>query len=214
MSDAKTASWIAALERARTELEGALSADDTWRRRGAGRSDANRAAYERELGGNPVYLCWLQVNEAIEKLRREIDVGAWTEAGATTARRRASLRDVLEHIRGDAALPRGCEPQAAAADGRRSEPSEEPPSGPEPPSTANPAGAAMPPAGTAHASPEAEEATVSFVIRERAPPASPAGQGGDASAQKEPVPHEAGAAKEPEDDLGTEAEVVIVPRRR
>jgi hypothetical protein len=185
LSDTKTASWIAALERARAELERALAADGLLPPpRGPG-SGTDRPGEEHALGTNPVYRCWQQLNEAIDELRRR------ARAVPATARRRVSLRDVLERIRGDADLPQGTEPQADVAS---VDPLDPP---------------AAPPVEAGSALPEAEEATVSFVIREPARPQAPA-QDDAASAAGKPLP----PTREPEPNPGAEAEVVIVPRRR
>jgi hypothetical protein len=174
VSDTKTASWIAALERARAELESVLCADARRRAPRGAAGDAGWASYEKALATNPVHRCWAQLSDAIEELRRRPQA----EAG----RRRISLRDVLEHIRSDDASER---PAAAPAG-----------AGPTPPEPAPPG---------------AEEATVSFVIREPARAVPVAGNGSGASAGKTPAPP---AEREPVPDPGAEAEVVIVPRRR
>jgi hypothetical protein len=207
VSDTETASWIAALERARTELETALSVDAPWQAPRGAAGDADWAGYETALAGNPVYRCWAQLNEAIDHLRRQAQ--APSQAETTGGRHRVSLRDILEHIRTDPALLGGAETPAAAAAGTpqtevataaRSDPGQ-------------PGGAPLAQAGRA----PPEEAAVSFVIREpaRRPPAS--GIGGGASTPRQPTaPVAAPRAPElePEPDSGAEAEVVIVRRRR
>jgi hypothetical protein len=195
VSHTKTASWIAALERARAELERALSADGP--SRGAD-GDTDRAGDERALGANPVYCCWEQLNEAIDELRRR------TQAAQVSAQRRVSLRDVLEHVRSDAGLLQGAEPQAGVARAGWRGVAWGAPSELEPP--------AAPSVHAGPAPPEAEEATVSFVIREPARPPPAAGHGADASGAKQLTPPP--DPQEPEPDPGAEAEVVIVPRRR
>jgi hypothetical protein len=195
VSDTKTASWIAALERARAELEGALSVDAHWRAPRRSTGDADRSGHEKTFGANPVYRCWVQLSEAIVELRRQ------AQADASPGRPRVSLRDVLKHIHSDPTLL--AEPQAAAADPGRIEAAQAPPCDPGLPAT--------PPAQVGHAPPEAEEATVSFVIREPIRPAPVAGHGRAASAAKKATPPE---GREPEPDPGAETEVVIVPRRR
>jgi hypothetical protein len=207
VSDTETASWIAALERARTELETALSVDAPWQAPRGVAGDADWAGYETALAGNPVYRCWAQLNEAIEHLRRQARAPSQVEA--TAGRRRVSLRDVLEHIRNDPVLLEGAEAPAAATETPRIEVTPAPAgSDPELPASA-------PLAEPGRAPPA--EATVSFVIREsaRRPPA--AGMGGAASTPREPTvpaPPPRVPEPEPESDPGWEAEVVIVPRRR
>jgi hypothetical protein len=195
VSDTKTASWIAALERARAELERALSSDGLPR---GTDGDADRAGDERALGANPVYRCWEQLNEAIDELRSR------AQAAQASAQRRVSLRDVLEQVRGDAGLLQGAEPQAGVARAGRRVVAWGAPSELDPP--------AAPSVEAGPAAPEAEEAMVSFVIREPARPPPAAGHGGDASGAKQLTvpPH----TQEPEPDPGAEAEVVIIPRRR
>jgi hypothetical protein len=213
VSDTETASWIAALERARAELEGALAADPRWRAlRGAG-AETSRAAHAQALAGNPVYRCWQQLSGAIEELRRQAQAGAnaGAQAGPAPARRRIALRDILAHIRSDPALE-DARPQAAASEPEPTEPARTAASIGGPASTPGPRGPATPAEGPADSVPmESEEATVSFVIREPARPAPVAGMSGEPSGPKEPSPPE---TAEPESDLGVEAEVVIVPRRR
>ena len=206
MSDTETASWIAALERARIELETALSVDAPWQAPRGAAGDADWAGYETALAGNPVYRCWAQLNEAIEHLRRQAQVPSQAEASA--GRRRVSLRDVLEHIRNDPLLLEGAEAPAAAAETPRIEVAPATGSDPELPASA-------PLAEPGRAPPA--EATVSFVISEpaRQPPA--AGVGGAASTPREPTVPAAlprVPESEPESDAGREAEVVIVRRRR
>jgi hypothetical protein len=188
VSDTKTASWIAALEQARAALEQALSADGHWRALREDVAPSGLTEHERALAANPVYRCWEQLNGAIEELRRR-------QTGPTSARRRVSLREVLEHIHSDAELsgapPQPPESAVAQAKPARTEPAD--------------ASAGL----NVNVAPEPEEATVSFVIHEPARAAPVAGHGGEASVPEEPPPAEA-----PESDLGTEAEVTIVPRRR
>ena len=209
MSDTETTIWIAALERARAELESALAVDVHWRALRAAGAETGRAAHEQALAENPVYRCWQQLNGAIEELRRKTQAGA--QSGLAPLRRRIALRDILEHIRGDPAL-QDAGAHAAASEPERTERARTAASGAEAVSTPGPGGLAAPAAGRAgNVPPEAEEATVSFVIREAARPAPVAGQSGEPSGPKEPAPPE---AAEPEPDLGVEAEVIIVPRRR
>jgi hypothetical protein len=206
VSDTETASWIAALERARTELEIALSVDAPWQAPRGAAGDADWAGYETALAGNPVYRCWAQLNEAIEHLRRQAQAQARSQAEAPAGRRRVSLRDVLEHIRNDPALLEGTEMRASAAETPRTEVAPAARSDPELPGSA-------PLAETVRAPPEPEEATVAFVIREPARPAPAAAINGGASTPKQPtVP--AAPPRVPEPDPGAEAEVIIVPRRR
>ena len=207
MSDTKTASWIAALERARAELERALSADEHWRGLREGGAQSSRPdhahGHERALADNPVYRCWQQLNGAIDELRK-------AQAGPTTARRRVSLREVLEHIRSDAGLPQDAQAQPAFFEVARTEPTRAEPADAAPPSTSMEGGPGTSAAGPAvNAALEPGEATVSFVIREPARAAPVAGRGGEASAPRGPTPPE-----EPKSGLGAEAEVTIVRRRR
>jgi hypothetical protein len=190
VSDTKTASWIAALERARAELSRALSADPRWRTPRGAASNADWASYDKAFWANPVYRCWAQLNEAIQDLRRQ------AQADATAGRRRVSLRDVLEHIPSDAAPLQGSEPRVMAPEAKQADPPEAAPS--EPQSRAE----------AGHPPPEPGEATVSFVIREPARSAPVAGDNSKASAAKKPTP------PAPEPNASAEAEVVIVPRRR
>ena len=203
MSDTETATWIAALERARTELETALSVDAPWQAPRGAAGDADWAGYETALAGNPVYRCWTQLSEAIEHLRRQAK--AQSQAEAPAVRRRVSLRDVLEHIRNDPALLEGT--RAAAAETPWTEVAPAARSDPELPGSA-------PLAETVRAPPEPEEATVSFVIREPARRAPAAGIGGASTPRQPTVPAAPPRVPEPEPDPGTEAEVVIVLRRR
>jgi hypothetical protein len=208
VSDTETTSWIAALERARTELESVLAADARWRALEEAGAEASRPAHEEALAENPVYRCWQQLNGAIEELRRKIQSGA--HAGPAPLRRRIALRDILEAIRGDPAL-QDAGARAAASEPAGTEPAQTAGSGVEPMSTPRPDGPATPAEARADDVPEPEEATVSFVIREAARPAPAVGQSGEPSGPKEPVPPE---TAEPEADLGVEAEVTIVSRRR
>jgi hypothetical protein len=193
--DTKTAGWIAALERARAELERALEADGVLPASRGADGDTNRAACKGALGADPVYRCWEQLSGAIDELRR------LAQAAPTTARRRVSLRDVLEHVRSDAGLLQGAKPQVGGAKAGQAGVAAAP-SGLEP--------LAAPFAEAGSVPLEAEEATVSFVIREpaRSPPV--ALHGGEALAAKMPKPPQ----EQPEPDPSAEAEVVIVPRRR
>lgn len=193
MSDTETASWIAALERARAELECALPVDAPWQalREADG---VDRAGCEAALARNPVYRCWAQLNEAIGHLRQQAHA-------APPGRRRVSLREVIEHIRIGPALPQPAAPRSEAA-GTQTGAASAPRSNPGLP-------AAAPVADGGHAPPEPEEAAVSFVIREPAPPPLAARDRTEAAAAKKPIPPEP-----PEPNPGTEAEVVIVPRRR
>jgi hypothetical protein len=212
VSDTETTGWIAALERARAELERALAGDPHWRALREAGAETGRAAHEQALAGNPVYRCWEQLNGAIEALRRGARSGAraGAQAGPAPARRRIALRDILEHIRGDPALEEAGA-HAAASEPWRTEPARTAASGAEPASAPGPGEPATPAEGRADGVPvEPEEATVSFVIREPARPAPAAGESGVPSGP-EPAPPE---TAEPEPDLGAEAEVVIVPRRR
>jgi hypothetical protein len=182
LQDTKTASWIAALERARAELEGALKVADDADARG------------QEPAGNPVYRCWEQLNLAIEELRR-----------SPPALRRVELRHVLAQIRsgaaGDAAPP------PAKADGPTPpvqgdaaplSPLEDGASG------ASPAGLGIPPVGL-------EEASVTFVVRERARPARASDSAEASPLRAEPDPHE---PDDPHDGPGAEARVTIIKRTR
>jgi hypothetical protein len=209
VSDTETTGWIAALERARAELESALGADRHWRAlQGAG---ASRAAHEQALAENPVFRCWQQLNGAIDELRRRGQSGA--QAGPASARRRIALRDILERIRSDPAL-QDAGPQAAASESERRHPARTAASDAEPPAARGPGRHPAPGEGRADSAPveaEPEEATVSFVIREAARRGPAPGQSGESSGPKEPAPPE---TTEPEADLGVEAEVIIVPRRR
>lgn len=206
MSDIKTASWIAALERARAELEGALSVDALWRAPRGAPGDTDWAGYDKARRTNPVYRCWAQLNEAIDELRKP-------QAEPAAVRRRISLRDVLEQIRSNSPLVPGSEPEAAASPAEGTVMAQTPPPpGPEPTSAASsPPGPATPPTGSGPMPPEAEEATVSFVIREPIRPAPAAGQRGERTPPKQPAPP---IISGPEPDPGAEAEVVIVRRRR
>jgi hypothetical protein len=208
VSDTETPSWIAALERARTELEIALSVDAPWQAPRGAAGDADWAGYETALAGNPVYRCWAQLNEAIEHLRRQAQAQARSQAEAPAGRRRVSLRDVLDHIRNDPVLLESAETGPAAAGTPWIEVAPAARSDPERPGSA-------PLAETVRAPPEPEEATVSFVIREPARRAPAAGIGGGASTPRQPTVSAAPPrVPEPEPDPGTEAEVVIVLRRR
>jgi hypothetical protein len=199
VSDTRTASWIAALERARAELERDLPADGRWRGHGEGGALPTHREGERALADTPVYRCWVQLSAAIEELRN-------AQVESVTARHRVSLREVLERIRADAGLP-DVEPRPPMSDVPQTEtvgtePAEAAPSAPSTESGLD-APSAKPAVSTP---PETEEATVSFVIREPvgvAPAASHAG--GAATVPKEPP------AEEP--DLGAEAVVTIVRRR-
>jgi hypothetical protein len=186
----ETTSWIAALERARAELEAALATDPRWS--GAGSTDLDGRRWQP--GYNLVYRCWAQLNEAIEALRK-------AQAGpATPARRRVSLREVLQHIRADAEPPRT---GPADAGGRGA-------------ASAAPAvnAAPAPERAAEGASGEAPEAAeVSFVIREPARAAPAAGDHGSEASAREPLPPRV-APEPPDPDLNAEAEITIVPRRR
>ena len=208
MSDTKTTSWIAALERARAELERSLSADEHWRGLREGGAQSSRPDYapghERALAGNPVFRCWEHLNEAIEELRK-------AQAGPTTARRRVSLREVLERIRSDVELQEA-PAQPTVSEVARTKPTGMEPPGAAPPSASMEGGLGIPSARpTVDMAPEPEEATVSFVIRKPARAAPVAEHGSEASAPKEPPPP---AAPELEPEPDAEAEVTIVPRRR
>jgi hypothetical protein len=209
VSDIKTASWIAALERARAELEQALGADPRRRAPHGALGDADWAGYERALEGHPVLHCWAQLNRAIEDLRQ---AQAEAQAEAAVARRRVSLRDVLEQLRRDPILLQDAERHGAASDAARTE-AGTPASDPPPPMA--PSGMPAPPKASDRAPPEAEEASVSFVIREPARSAPMAGNQGKAPAPGGPasLPETPKAAKA-EPDPGAEAEVVIVSRQR
>jgi hypothetical protein len=214
VSDTETTSWIAALERARAELESALEADAHGRALRRAGAETGRTAHEQQaLAENPVYRCWQQLNGAIEEQRRKVQSGA--QAGPAPARSRIALREILERIRSDPALEDALQdagPQAAASEPECPEPARAAASGAEPASTPGPGGLATPAEGRPDSVPmevEPEEATVSFVIREPARPAPAAGRSGEPSGPKEPAPPETA-----EPDLGVEAEVIIVPRRR
>jgi hypothetical protein len=201
VTETETERWIAALERARAELETALAADPHWLALRA--AEAARAEHAQALAGNLVYRCWAELDAAVAALRRETHRGASSPA---QGRRRVSLRDVLEHIRTDHMLqdtmlqdtgPQAASPAEAAA---ASSP------GPDGPATPLEAGSVEP-----------EEATVSFVIREPARPPADARQAGEEPMPTQPaVPPAATEAPkaEPDPDPGAEAEVTIVPRRR
>lgn len=206
MSDTKTTGWIAALERARAELERDLSAEERWRGHGEGGAPPGDRERERALADSPVYRCWEQLNAAIEELRN-------AQAGPAIARHRISLREVLERIRADAGLTEA-EPQPPVSDGvpparpAGMEAAQAPPSAP---STESRLG--VPPAKSTvtmppEMEPEMEEATVSFVIREPVRGAPAASHVGEAALIPEEPP-----AEEPEPDPGAEAEVTIVRRR-
>jgi hypothetical protein len=188
VSDTETERWIAALERARAELEAALAAEPHWL--ALREAVAAHAEHERALAGNPVYRCWTELDSALAALQR----GLHGETGGAARRRRVSLRDVLEHLRGETAV------QAAKTESHAP-----------PPSPPEPASPGMPPAGASDLQPEAEEATVSFVIREPVRPG--AGQDSDDTAAPVP-PTAAPEPPKPEHGEGIEADVTIVPRRR
>jgi hypothetical protein len=203
VSDTKTTGWIAALERARAELERDLSAEERWRGDGEGGAPPGHRERERAPADSPVYRCWEQLNAAIEELRK-------AQAGPATARHRISLREVLERIRADAG-PSEAEPPPPVSDGvpqtkpAGMEAAQAPSSAP---STESRLG--VPPAQSTatmpEIEPEMEEATVSFVIREPVRAAPAASDVGEAAVVPEEPP-----AKEP--DPGAEAEVTIVRRR-
>jgi hypothetical protein len=204
VSDTKTTGWIAALERARAELERDLSADERWRGQGEGGAPPGHRERDRALAESPVYRCWEQLNAAIEELRA-------VQAGPAPARHRVSLREVLERIRADAGLAEA-EPQASVSDGvRQTKPARMEPAGTAPSAPSTESGLGRPPAKSAaimppEMEPEMEEATVSFVIREPVRAAPAASQIGEAASIPEEPP-----AEEP--DPGAEAEVTIVRRR-
>jgi hypothetical protein len=142
LQDTRTANWIAALERARAELEGVLKDDD----------DAD--AHGQELAGNPVYRCWERLNLAIEELRQ-----------SPPAVRRVELRHILAQIRSEAA-GEAAPPPAEADRSARPARGDVAPLAPleDGASDAPPAGFGIPPV-------DHDEAHVTFVVRERARPA-------------------------------------------
>jgi hypothetical protein len=182
VQDTTTKSWIAALERARAELEGVLRPGD----------DAD--AHGRARAGNPVYRCWEQLNLAIEELRR-----------SPPAQRRVELRHILAQIRSDAAgeapLPAAADrPTPAAAQGDATPLC--------PPEDGAPDG---PPTGLRIPSVYPEEASVTFVVRERVRPTRPSDA---AEAPPPPAEPDADEPQDPHDGPGAEARVTIVRRTR
>jgi hypothetical protein len=182
LRDIKTESWIAALERARAELESVLKVGD----------DAD--AHGQERAGNPVYQCWERLNLAIEELRR-----------SPPATRRVELRHILAQIRSEAAGK--ATPQPAEAD--RPTPPAQGDAAPLSPLGDDASDA--PPAGFGIPTVDLEEASVTFVVRERARAAR---------ASDSPAAHPPPAAPgpdepdDPHDDAGAEARVTIIKRKR
>ena len=228
MSDDRTRRWLGALERARAQLEIALSADKDWRALGLATSRASRLAHERALSGNPVYQAWDLLGHALTEMhaggpagggsepaapRRTKDHPAGSAQPAQAARRRIELRDVVEHIHRDAALG-GRKPAAVDRDRDRTAPAAT--ARPRPPSGIEDDGPFRPSGARPTAAVE-EEATVSFVIREpeRSGRADAAPVGPDLG-EEQPPGEAAGpdAAADAEDAQDAEAQVVIVPRSR
>jgi hypothetical protein len=182
LRDTKTESWIAALERARAELEGVLKVAD----------DAD--AHGKERGRNPVYRCWQQLNLAIEELRR-----------SPPALRRIELRHVLAQIRSEMAGETTPPPAEACRPAL-------PALGDAAPLFPMDDGAPdAPPAGFGMPQVDLDEASVTFVVRERVRPA----RAGD-SAEVHPPPAESDPNEpdDPHDSPGAEARVTIVRRTR
>ena len=188
MSDTETERWIAALQRARTELEGALASDPHWL--ALREAVAAHAEHEQALAGNPVYRCWAELDAVLAALQRG---GRGETGGAAVRRRRVSLRDVLEHIREETAVP------GAGTESRA------------PPSPPEQARAGTAPADPGELRPDSGEATVSFVIREPVRPG--AGQASSEAAALVP-PAAPPEPPKPEPGGGAEADVTILPRRR
>lgn len=210
MTDDRTRHWIDALERAAAQLEIALRADEDWRALRLATSRTSRVAHERALSGNPVYRAWDLLSHAL------MEMHAAGDGSEPTARRstRVELRDVLEHIRQDAALG-GHKAAAVACDRGRTEPAAT--GRPGLPSGTGDDAPCLPPAARPTIALDEEEATVSFVIREpglsgRADPAPAERDPG----QAQPPSEAAGldATIDPQDDQGAEVQVVIVPRSR
>jgi len=91
MTEHKTADRIAALERARAQIEIALSSNEDWlafRRAAAG----SRLLYERALAGNALYKSWDLLNEAIQDLHAK-----GSQPSAVQAR---TANDDLTRVRG------------------------------------------------------------------------------------------------------------------
>ncbi|HEY1244699.1 MAG TPA: hypothetical protein VGF29_07690 [Hyphomicrobiaceae bacterium] len=182
MQDTKAESLIAALERARAELEGVLKVGD------------DTDAHGQERACNPVHRCWEQLNLAIEELRR-----------SPPALGRVELRHVLAQIRSEAAGEATSPPAEA---GRAAPPahSDAAPLFPleDGASDAPPAGFCIPPV-------DVEEASVTFVVRERMRPARASN-----SAEVHPPPAEPDPGKpdDPHHSPRAEARVTIVKRTR
>ena len=242
MATDKTRDSIAALVRARAEIETVLSGNADWlalRRAAAGSS---RLAHELAFAADPLYRSWKHLNEAIGDLEakeaqaRDVQPGAPADdptrirstpepdaqrpaqaqrAVAPAEARSVELHHILRHIRDSAA-------QAGdAASSARTAPHEAPAS----------AATATDDAGRAEAvdgapgwedldvlAPEPEEASVTFVIRDAAPAASADGDATQGEAEGGPLT-DRWAAVGAEDCLYAptggeveEAEVAIVSR--
>jgi hypothetical protein len=202
----RTTNTIQALEQARAQLELALEADADWRALREAATPASRAAFRLGLANNPVYRAWDLLGRVIEEMRTERVVrrdGAAPGVGRPKTgeeRPRVELRHVLERIRSDAGLEGG--KLLTASLDRAAVPAPANPD--EQPQNPSAAGPAIPP-------PDIEEATVSFVIREPGPLAPPQATPGAPPGAEPPA---AIPTTEAEDDVGDEAEVVIVSRHR
>jgi hypothetical protein len=181
LQDTKTESWIAALERARAELEGVLKVGD------------GADAHGKESAGNAVYRCWERLNLAIEELRR-----------SPPALRRVELRHILAQTRSEAAG----EAKPPPAEAGRPAPPAQGDAAPLSPlrdgaSDAPPAGFGIPPV-------DLEEASVTFVVRERVRPA----RASDSDVHPPPAEPEPNEPDDPHDGPGAEARVTIVKGKR
>jgi hypothetical protein len=212
MLDPITAQWIAALKRARAELEIVLSGDEDWLALGASSSGPSHSPAKGALAASPVYRCWEQLSGAIEDLL--LNSVAHAGAQSHARRQRIELRHVLEHIQSEAALGEPPQPvldiEWAQADVVRGLPL-----------AMGDTGSTLPGAPESGVPLlEPEEAEVSFVIREPEPPVRVAGSQGRRSphsVRPAKAPQPTGPADtqgEPPGERGAEAEVVIVSRPR
>jgi hypothetical protein len=194
----KTRGCIAALERARAEIETALAGDADWLALRRAAPGSSPLAQELAFAANPLYRSWMHLNEAIGDLQAALPAERRSVAEPVPApaqrpivraeARSIELHHVLRHIR-DSAAQTG--DRAAPA---RTAPHEVPTSAATATDDAHghaAAGAAplQPEAHQAEAvdgapdgedmyvfAPEPEEASVTFVIRDQAPPASGDGE--------------------------------------
>jgi hypothetical protein len=123
----RTRDWIAALERAREQMEAVLCDNADWqalRRSGAG---STRIAHELALAGNPLYRSWGLLNEAIQNLRsdkpgQQLRTTPGAERGDVTRAQlpSAGLSERLAEVRAsepDGPVP-AASPQAVPAEAR------------------------------------------------------------------------------------------------